>query len=179
MTTEPRPGLRDVEPYVSPHSTGRRSPQHERVPGAAAGRVLRGPRAHGARPAAEPLPRRADDASAGGPRGARRAPVRRHVGGERVERDPDRAAARVRRPRPHGAGVRADVPAALEALDPDVHAHSSRSDSSNHSPSATARSARRRPPAPTSCSSARRTTRPATRSRSRRRARSPRRSTRS
>ena len=49
----------------------RRSPEHERVPVAAAHRILRRPRRRRARAAAEPLPRRADDSLS-----ARRSPAR-------------------------------------------------------------------------------------------------------
>ena len=103
MTAEPRARRCATWRRTSRRSsTGRRSAQHERVPAAAARRAS--PTSWRARDRVDlPLNRYPDgqmtrlreDLAA-----PRRSPVRRHVGGERLERDPHRAAARVRRRRP-------------------------------------------------------------------------------
>ena len=71
---DPRPGLREVGPYDSPQIEVAARPQHERVPAAAAGRVLGGLGGGRPRPAAEPLPGRAAPRAPRSALGAHRAP---------------------------------------------------------------------------------------------------------
>ena len=96
---EPRPGVRDVEPYVSPQlDVAVRLNTNEcphPLPEAFADELAEvDPRS-----SPEPVPRWPDDAPARGARGPPRSPLRRNLDRERLERGAHRAAARLRRPR--------------------------------------------------------------------------------
>src|SRR4029450_10684951 len=83
--------------------------QHQRDPLRGARRGPRRPGRGGQGPGAAPLPGPGGDRAARGPGPARRPRVRRHLGGQRLQRGPPAAPARLRRPRPLGAGGGADL----------------------------------------------------------------------